>query len=341
VSRRAVARSVALLVACAAAAAAPASAHPLAPSLLEVRAKADGTADVRWKTPLVRPRGSSLSPVWPAGCERVGDPTLEIEGTGRVERFELRCPFSDWTGRRLHVEGLDASGTSALVRLILPDGLEHSVLLTANAPSWVVPERPSSAAVAWRYTLLGAQHLVLGFDHVLFLMGLLLLVDSRRRLVATITAFTLGHSLTLVLATLDVVRIPTAPVEVAIAASILAPAVEVVRGKPGASRAAWRSPWAMALAFGLLHGLGFAGALAELGLPPASIPLALFSFNVGIELGQLAWAAIFGLGVVVLRATAGHGLSPAARKALGYALGIAAGAWFWTRVFAWMFASRA
>jgi len=314
----------------------PARAHPLAPSLLEVHAADGGRAHVRWKTPAARPRGEQLSPVLPDGCEREGPETIGLEGTGRVVEFDVRCPFESWTGRTLGVDGLASRGTGTVLRFVDRDGRSMQLLLTADAPRLAIPARPDTRAIAERYVELGIEHLMLGFDHVLFVMGLLLLVRGRRQLLLTISAFTLGHSITLAAAVLGFVHVPTAPVEVAIALSILAPAVEVVRGP--AARPSWlrRAPWAAALAFGMLHGLGFAGALAALGLPAGSIPLALLSFNVGIELGQLAWVVLAGGMLLAWRTVSGRGLSPAFRQALGYPLGMAAGAWFWIRLFAWL-----
>jgi len=131
-----------------------------------------------------------------------------------------------------------------------------------------------------------------GFDHLLFVLGLILRLRGWRRLVGTITAFTVGHSVTLALATLGVIHVPTRAVEVLIAITIFAVAVELARDRSQWPSWIRRAPWVAAFAFGLLHGLGFAGALAEVGLPPHEIPIALFSFNVGIELGQLAFVAI-------------------------------------------------
>jgi hydrogenase/urease accessory protein HupE len=172
-----------------------------------------------------------------------------------------------------------------------------------------VPERASALGAFRDYLRLGVLHIATGFDHLLFVFGLVLLANSARRQVWTVTAFTAGHSVTLSLAALGVVRVPTAPIEVAIAATILALALELARGEPapGKEGALRRRPWAVAFTFGLLHGFGFAGALAEVGLPQEEIPVALFSFNLGIELGQLAFVAL----VLVLR----RALAPALSRA--------------------------
>jgi hydrogenase/urease accessory protein HupE len=173
-----------------------------------------------------------------------------------------------------------------LIHVRLADGRSVRGLVNADQASFVVPERESALSVLRSYAGLGVEHLVTGLDHVLFVVGLVLLVSSWRSLVATITSFTVGHSVTLSLATLGLVQVPTLWFELAIAFSILVLGAELARRD---ARESWlrRRPWAMAFGFGLLHGLGFAGALSEIGLPPGDIPLALLSFNVGVEIGQL------------------------------------------------------
>jgi len=160
-----------------------------------------------------------------------------------------------------------------------------------------VPARPSRLAVLRDYVRLGVEHILTGPDHLLFVFGLLLLVGTPRLLIATATAFTLGHSLTLTAAVLDIVRVPSGPAELMIALTVFVLACELARDavRPTLMR---QFPWAMAGVFGLLHGLGFAGALREVGLPDGDIPLALFSFNVGVEVGQIAFIVV----VLALRA---------------------------------------
>jgi hydrogenase/urease accessory protein HupE len=179
----------------------------------------------------------------------------------------------------------------------------------------------------------GIQHILFGFDHLLFVLALVLIVPSRRMLFWTITAFTAAHSITLSLATLGVVRIPGPPVEASIALSILLLACEIVRSERGAASLTARWPWVVAFSFGLLHGFGFAGALTEIGLPQGDIPLALFSFNVGVELGQLAFIAVV---LAFMEAARWLGVSISvgrqARLATTYAIGILAGVWLIERV---------
>jgi hydrogenase/urease accessory protein HupE len=272
--------------------AAPASAHRLAPSLLAIDEAADGSLEVLFKTPRLRPSGVEVGPELPSHCENDGDPRAESDQGSVTLRWTLRCGGGGLVGSRFAVKGLAESGTNALLRIALSDGRRVQAVLHAGAPSFVVPERPTGWSVFRDYLRLGADHIATGFDHLLFVFGLLLLSSGGRRLVATVTAFTVGHSVTLSLAALGFVRFPSALIEVVIAGTILLLALELARPVGSSDTALRRRPWLVASGFGLLHGFGFAGALSEVGLPQQEIPMALFSFNVGIELGQLAFVAL-------------------------------------------------
>jgi hydrogenase/urease accessory protein HupE len=180
-----------------------------------------------------------------------------------------------------------------LLRLVLADGRAIRHVLTAEQPSFVVPAREGALDVLASYGRLGVEHILTGYDHLLFVLGLVLLVGGGRRLLETVTAFTLGHSVTLALAVLGLVRVPQPPIEAGIAFSIYVLAVELApRRLSRKPTLLARAPWLMAGLFGLLHGLGFAGALAQVGLPQGEIPLALFAFNLGIEAGQLVFVGV-------------------------------------------------
>jgi hydrogenase/urease accessory protein HupE len=205
-------------------------------------------------------------------------------------------------------------------------------VLRGNAPFLAVPDRVDSLDVLRDYLALGFEHIVVGLDHLLFVLGLVLLVHGRQRLLWTITAFTAGHSMTLSLVVLGYVHVPPAPVEALIALSIFAVAVEITREAQGCATGLWRFPWAMALVFGFLHGLGFAGALAELGLPADEIPVALFSFNVGIELGQILFVGLVLAGRAVLRRLPVRW--PKASELIpAYAIGSLAALWIFERIY--------
>ena len=266
-----------------------AEAHLFAPALLELQEAASGRAAVRWKQPIMRVMGSELRPVLPGDCDGVGKPTVNRVGTGIEATWEIECS-GGLVGKIVGVEGIPSSRADVLLRIQLADGRSLRHVLTGDDPSFTVPASESRASVLGSYSKLGVEHILTGFDHLLFVLGLTLLVGVGRKLLWTITAFTLGHSVTLGLAVLGFVSFPPAPIEAGIAFSIYVLAVELARP---AEKGLLRSyPWLMAGLFGLLHGFGFAGALAEVGLPEGEIPLALFSFNVGIELGQIGFVGI-------------------------------------------------
>ncbi len=274
-------------------AAVPAAAHRLAPSLLSVEETADGAIAVSFKIARQQPSGAEIAPELPEQCVPSERPRVAEDEQSLTVRWTARCGAAGIVGARLGVRGLAETGTNALVRVALRDGRRVQAVLHAGAPSLLVPERASASGVFRDYLRLGVLHIATGFDHLLFVFGLVLLARGTRRLLWTVTAFTAGHSVTLSLAALGVVRFPTAPIEAAIAATILALALELARKEDSKRESPLRRrPWAVAFAFGLLHGFGFAGALAEVGLPQEEIPVTLFSFNVGIELGQVGFVAL-------------------------------------------------
>ena len=232
----------------------------------------------------------------PVECEGIGDPEVQKEGTRIRARWRLWCP-GGLAGKSVGVEGIAGSQADVLLR----DGRRIRHVLKAEAPSFRIDADSSRAGVFKDYAALGVEHILRGWDHLLFVLALVLLVGWGRLLLWTITSFTAGHSVTLALAALGVVHVPQAPIEAAIALSIYFLAVELASVRQGRKTLTQRAPWAVAAGFGLLHGLGFAGALAEVGLPTAEIPLALFSFNVGIELGQLAFVGAVLLAAAALR----------------------------------------
>ena len=278
----------------------PVVAHPLAPALLELREGADAIVHLRFKTslyPRSRATAALLVPQLPASCERVGRSRIAVEGGGRVERFQLRCA-DGVVGREVGVGGLRENAIDALLRVELADGRTIQRVLRAGHASLTIPERPDRLQVFVSYLDMGARHIFSGLDHLLFIFGLVLLVATgtgyASRLVLTLSAFTLGHCVTLSCAAVGWLYLPGPPVEFLIALSVLALAVELAR--PERDVRSTRLPWLLAVGFGLLHGLGFASALVEAGLPEGEILLALLSFNLGIEVGQV----IFVLGVLAL-----------------------------------------
>jgi hydrogenase/urease accessory protein HupE len=271
---------------------AAATAHRLAPALLELVERGEGRVEVRFKLPIEQPTGADLRPELPPHCAPASEPVATQEDTGVVLRWTEQCDAAGLVGSRVSLAGLAGSGSNALLRIELADGRALRAVLHEGAPVFEVPERQGRIDVARDYLRLGVEHILTGFDHLLFVFGLVLLVRGGRPLLWTVTAFTLGHSVTLSLAALGYVDFPSAWIEVLIAGTILLLAAELARPDPDPRDVMRRRPWLVAGGFGLLHGLGFAGALAEVGLPADEIPMALLAFNLGIELGQLAFVAV-------------------------------------------------
>lgn len=279
-----------------------AQAHPLAPALLELRAVGDGHFDVRWQLSLLQPSRAHPEPVLPASCQPVRAQRSQLlEAQQAVElRWQIRCD-APLIGQRLAVRGLADSGVNALVVLHDREGRTTQALLDATSPSMQVPAAPSVWAVMGQYGGLGFTHLLFGPDHLAFVVGLFFLVNGfafgLRPLLIMTAAFTVGHSVTLALSVLGIVRLSPALAEAGIALSIVWVGWRVLRqrGQASAALVHGRRAALATFAFGLLHGLGFAGALRALGLPETAMIPALAAFNIGIELGQLAAIGLLAL----------------------------------------------
>jgi hydrogenase/urease accessory protein HupE len=268
----------------------PARAHEVRPAYLELRELPSGELEVLWKTPTMGERRLAIAPVLSGATEELTPVATRVNDNAAVRTWRLRL-LEPLRGRSLHVDGLTATMTDVLVRVEFADGTSWVTRLTPQAPQVAIPARQGTGSVALTYAALGVEHILFGVDHLLFVLALLLITRGTRRLLLTITAFTVAHSITLALATLGLVAVPQAPVEAVIALSIVFVAAEIVRARRGAEGLAARAPWIVAFGFGLLHGFGFAGALAQIGLPQGQIPWALFFFNVGVEAGQLVFVA--------------------------------------------------
>ncbi len=311
----------------------PAEGHESRPAYLEISETAPGRYDVLWRTP--RLAGMRLPVVLelPAGVRNIVDPAERVLPDSVVERRVIDAGEEGLSGRRIRFRGLEAGLTDVLVRVRHRDGTHWTQVVGPSRPWIELIGSPGILSVARDFLLHGVKHILLGFDHLLFVFGLLLLVDRGWALVKTITAFTLAHSVTLALATLGVMRIPGPPVEAAIALSVLLLATEVMRLHRGRPSVTARWPWAVAFCFGLLHGFGFAGALVQIGLPRTDVPLALFTFNIGVEVGQLAFVAVvLGLRPVLKRMTLPEIMVHRARPAASYVLGTLAAFWFFQRL---------
>jgi hydrogenase/urease accessory protein HupE len=271
-----------------------------------------------------------IHPSLPKDAEVLMPPRLERVPGAELKRWTIRTGAKGLDGGNIAVHGLEATMVDVLVRIALTDGRVVSRMLRPDAPSFIFTAA-SAGPAARGYVILGVEHILTGLDHLLFVLCLLLLVRGVGRIVKTVTAFTIAHSITLGLATLGYVSMPPAPVEAVIALSIVFLATEIAKRRAGAPSLTERQPWIVAFTFGLLHGFGFAGALTEVGLPANDIPLALLLFNLGVEAGQLVFVtAVLPIVVAVRRAT----VSPRAwlRPVPAYGLGTVAAFWLIARV---------
>jgi hypothetical protein len=286
--------ALALAAMAAALACAPLRAHELQPGFLELREAAPGRFDVLWKLPSLGEGGDvrmPMVPVFPESCRQLGEARTERAGTAWLFTAKIECK-GGLAGQTLAIEGLESFATDVLVRVQHADGGVETHVLKPAAPAVKLRSAGDTRRGAGAYLYLGIEHILLGVDHLLFVLGLLLIVRDRWMLVKTVTAFTVAHSITLAVATFGVASVPAAPLNAAIALSILFLGPEIVRRWRGETSFTIRHPWVVAFAFGLLHGFGFASGLAALGLPKGEIPLALLLFNVGVEIGQLAFVLL-------------------------------------------------
>ena len=317
-----------------------AQAHEVRPGYLQIKQLDALTYDMLWKVPAKGDRRLGLYVRLPGDC-RNSEATSSFDGGAHIERWRATCEggLKDET---ITIDGLEATRTDVLARVEHSNGHTQTVRLTPSQPEFKVTGTAGPAAVVRTYLKLGVEHILLGFDHLLFVLALLLLVEGWRRLVATITAFTIAHSLTLAAATFGWLQVSQAPVEAVIALSIMLVAVEILHRQQGRTSIATRKPWIVAFTFGLLHGLGFAGALREVGLPDHAIPLALAFFNVGVEVGQLLFVAVVFLLFWLVNqlmgrraATTEHSLMPevAVTRSASYVIGTLAAFWLIERTY--------
>jgi hydrogenase/urease accessory protein HupE len=311
----------------------PAPAHEIRPAYLQIDEVGPGRYHLLWRTPVLAGMRLPIAVRLPDDVSDVTHPAEQELSDSLIIRQIVDAGPAGLSGRRIEFVGLQATITNVLVRVQMLDG-SHSTMLVHPSKPWVdIATSQGPVAVAAAYLSHGVEHILLGFDHLLFVLALILIVRNGRILLWTITAFTLAHSITLSLATLGVVHVPGPPVEATIALSIILLACEIVRLRRGEPSLTARWPWVVAFTFGLLHGFGFASALTDIGLPEGDIPLALFSFNVGVEVGQLIF---IGAVLAVLAAAKRVNLRPTieehALSATTYAIGTMAAFWFIERL---------
>lgn len=309
---------------------APALADELRPAYLELTQQKDGDWELLWKASAQSRLGATGEAIIPGNCTPKGEPQKRFAASNILTTIKLSCdgPLAD---QKIGLKALELSSTDALVRIAPLDAEVQTLRLTPDAPIATIAGEDEIANVASTYTIIGIEHIILGFDHLLFVLALVLLLKGGWLVAKTVTAFTIAHSVTLIGTTLGYLSLPSQPVEAVIALSIVFLAVEIVKAEPGEQRLSERFPWIVAFLFGLLHGFGFAGALSEIGLPKDDVPLALLTFNLGVEIGQLAIVAL-GLAVLALiNLFRPSWLSPV-KTATAYGIGIIATYWFIERM---------
>lgn len=304
--------------------------HEVRPAYLEIREVEPAQYDILWKTPARGDATIKLDVRLPDTCSDISPKSVVNDGAAQAVRWRVQCE-GGLAGHNISIDGLDTTMVETIVRFERADGATQSARLMAGESSFVADKPSTLWGVASVYLPLGIDHILLGFDHLCFVLVLLLLIRDVRRLIWSITAFTVAHSITLAAASLGWVTAPSGPIEALIAFSIAIVAAEVISVNRGQDVPGSSQPWIIAFAFGLLHGFGFAGALSETGLPADAVPSALLFFNVGVEIGQLIFVGcVLALGFLIKRAW--PRLILPASTATAYAVGALAAYWTIDRV---------
>lgn len=304
-------------------------AHEVRPAYLGIKQVGKNTYKVLWKIPSQDGKTPKIYPVFPEEWTQLSYDAQLLGAEGQYNwEFEINSTLA---GQKLAFQGISKTLIDVLVNIEMTDGTRYSKLVRASNPFYTIPEEPSTWEVVGTYTFLGIDHILVGIDHLLFVLALLFVTKGKWKLIKTVTAFTVAHSITLSMAALGYMKIPIAPVEAVIALSIVFLAREIIMYREGKETLTFKYPWIVAFTFGLLHGFGFASALSETGLPQQSIPLALLFFNVGVELGQLIFIAAV-LGIIALGKKININLSILKQKSVAYLIGIVSCYWLIDRV---------
>ena len=304
-------------------------AHEIRPAYLQVIQVSESRYEVYWKVPRMGDAVPRIQPVFPNSF------TLEVQKDPKqtpgaaIYTYVIESEES-LRGKELYINGLNKTLIDVLVSVTFLNGEKASLLLQADQDTGMIPGESSQFDVIKTYTVLGIEHILLGIDHLLFVLALILITKGKWRILKTITAFTLAHSITLSLAALGIVNFPGPPVEAVIALSIVFLASEILRNYEGEQTLTSKKPWIVAFTFGLLHGFGFAGALADIGLPQQEIPLALAFFNIGVELGQIIFVAA--MLVVIYLINLKKEWPGYVKKVPAYAIGSLAAFWMIERI---------
>jgi hydrogenase/urease accessory protein HupE len=311
-----------------------AKSHELRPAFLDMQETAPDVFAVVWKVPAAGDMRLPLDLQLPANCAERTPPAKEFDNNYLLTRWTALCS-GGLRGHDIAVAGLRTTLTDVLARIGYADGTSEVSRLTPEHPRFTVTGKMDGWATASTYFMLGVEHILTGIDHLLFVLALMLLIRNRWMLFKTITAFTIAHSITLGGAALGYFSLPQKPVEAAIALSIAFVASELIKMKPGERRLSEAYPWLVAFTFGLLHGFGFAGALMEIGLPQADVPLALLTFNLGVEAGQLLFVGFVLLVTAAVSLLVSRPLARA-RTLAAYLIGISAMYWLVERLAAFV-----
>jgi hydrogenase/urease accessory protein HupE len=263
------------------------NANDLRPAYFSLVQTTDSTYQLVWKLPALGTATPKIYPTLPTNWVVLNEQSnLLSDNLRRTYTLSIKGEIAN---SNIYFEGLENSLVEVILSIKLLNGIKYSTILKPTNPRYIIPLEPDRWSVVRTYIKLGFEHILAGVDHLLFVLALLLITNGFKKLVKTITAFTIAHSITLSLASLGVVGLPMPPVEAVIALSIVFLAIELINHYKGKDCLTAKYPWVVAFTFGLLHGFGFAGALAEVGLPQMEIPTALLFFNVGVELGQLSF----------------------------------------------------
>jgi hydrogenase/urease accessory protein HupE len=311
---------------------APANADELRPGYIELTQVKGQDWRLIWKAPLRSGLTSQTQPILPKGCTITGETERRLATQAVITQADVRC-IDDLGGKTIGLSAFGGSKTDILVRIAPLNRPVQALRLTATEPSATISARPDRWQVARTYFITGIDHILFGYDHLLFVVAMVLLLSHFWPIAKAVTAFTIAHSITLIGTTLGLLGLPQQPVEAVIALSILFLAVEIAKADSATPRLSQRLPWVVAFAFGLLHGFGFAGALQEIGLPENDVPTALLTFNIGVEAGQLVIVAATLLVLAGIRRLP-NTLPRYAIQTATYAIGIIASFWFIERIVA-------
>lgn len=309
-----------------------AQADELKPGYMEFAQRTQNDWSLSWKLPMRGGLTPQTNPILPKGCATSSEPHRLIANGAVETRIKVRCA-GNVAGGEIGMSAMAASQTDILVRVAPLGRPVQALRLTAAEPVATIAAKPGGWQVAQTYFIIGVEHILFGYDHLLFVVCLVLLLGQLWTIAKAVTAFTVAHSVTLIGTTMGLMGLPQAPVEAVIALSIMFLAVEIVKKQPEQTRLSERLPWLVAFIFGLLHGFGFAGALREVGLPESDVPTALLTFNLGVEAGQLLIVAASFVLLALLRRLA-SGMAQPVLKFATYAIGVTAGFWFIERIIA-------